>query len=114
MPEVGGALAVAGVAYDIYNGKPVEQAVVSGAVGFGASVAAGAAIGTLIPVPVVGTAAGAVSGAVVGLFASGMVDSLYQNGTDSIGQAFDDGVKAVGDTGKTIGNLAEDAWHAIF
>lgn len=112
--RAGGALAVAGVAYDIANGKPAAQAIVSGGIGFGASVAAGAAIGTLIPVPIVGTAVGAIGGAVVGVFASGMVDSLWTNGVGDVGGAIEDGAKAVGDAGKAIGGLAEDAWDAIF
>lgn len=112
--KAGGALAVAGVAYDVANGKPVDQAVVSGAVGFGTSVLAGAAIGSAIPVPVVGTAAGALGGAVVGVFASGMVDSLYENGVGAVGDAIEEGAQAVGDAGKAIGNLAEDAWNAVF
>lgn len=112
--RAGGALAVAGVAYDIANGKPVGQAVVSGGVGFGASVAAGAAIGTAIPVPVVGTAVGAVGGAVVGVFASGAVDSLWQNGIGDVGGAIEDGAEAVVDTAAAIGGIAEDAWNAVF
>ncbi|WP_410604956.1 hypothetical protein [Amycolatopsis sp. lyj-90] len=112
--RAGGALAVAGVVYDIANGKPAAQAIVSGGVGFGASVAAGAAIGTLIPVPVVGTAVGAIGGAVVGVFASGMVDSLWTNGIGDVGGAIEDGAEAVGNAGKAIGGLAKDAWDAIF
>lgn len=112
--KVGGALAVAGVVYDVANGKPVDQAVVSGAVGFGASVAAGALIGSAIPVPVVGTAVGALGGAVVGVFTSGMVDSLYENGIGAVGDAIEDGAAAIGDAGRAIGSLAEDAWDAIF
>lgn len=112
--RAGGALAVAGVAYDIANGKPAMQAVVSGGVGFGASVAAGAAIGTMIPVPVVGTAVGAVGGAVVGVFASGAVDSLWQNGVGDVGGAIEDGAEAVGNAGEAVGGLAEGAWDAVF
>ncbi|MGV9799100.1 WXG100 family type VII secretion target [Mycobacterium sp. NPDC003449] len=116
--KVGGALAVGGIAYDIANGKDVDQAIVSGGAGFGASVLAGtltgAAIGSAIPVPGVGTAAGAVVGAAVGIFTSGAVDSLYQNGIGSVGQAISDGAAAVSNTGKAIGGLAEDAWDAIF
>lgn len=112
--RAGGALAVAGVAYDIAHGKPVEQAVVSGAVGFGASVAAGAAIGTLIPVPIVGTALGALGGIAVGLFASGAVDSLYEHGVGDVGAAWDAGVDAVTETGAAIGDLGEEVWDAIF
>lgn len=112
--KLGGAMAVGGVVYDIANGKDVDQAIVSGGVGFGASVLAGAAIGTAIPVPVVGTAVGALGGAVVGIFASGAVDSLYQNGIGAVGDAISDGATAVADTGKALGGLAEDAWNAIF
>ncbi|WP_216212599.1 WXG100 family type VII secretion target [Amycolatopsis aidingensis] len=122
--KLGGALAIGGIAYDIANGKPVDQAVVSGGVGFGASVAAGAAVGTVIGGPV-GTAVGAVVGAGVGVFTSGMVDSLYENGIGEVGQAIEDGGQAVVDTGKAIadgvGDAAgavaggvKDAWDAVF
>jgi uncharacterized membrane protein len=107
-------LAAGGIAYDIANGKDFDQAIVSGGVGFGASVLAGAAIGTAIPVPIVGTAVGALGGAVVGVFASGAVDSLYENGIGAVGDAISDGASAVTDTGKALGGLAEDAWNAIF
>jgi uncharacterized protein YukE len=112
--RVGAGLAVAGVVYDIHNGKPVEQAVVSGAAGFASSVAAGALIGSLIPVPVVGTVLGAAGGAVVGLFVSGAVDSMYQNGVFSVRQAFSGGQEALEDTGHAIVGLGEDVWDAIF
>jgi len=110
----GGAIAFAGIAYDIHNGKPVDQAIVSGGVGFGASVAAGAVIGSFIPVPVVGTAVGALGGAVVGIFASGAVDSLYKNGIGDVGDAAKDGVSAVGDVADAGKNLVSDAWHSLF
>lgn len=116
--KVGGGLAVAGVVYDIANGKDVDQAIVSGAAGFGASVLAGAGagalIGSAIPIPGVGTVGGALVGATVGIFTSGAVDSLYQNGIGSLGSAIADGTSAVADTGKAIGGLAKGAWDAIF
>jgi len=31
--KAGGAIALAGIVYDIHNGKPVDQAIVSGGVG---------------------------------------------------------------------------------
>ncbi|PRX44333.1 hypothetical protein B0I33_112211 [Prauserella shujinwangii] len=122
--RLGGALAVGGIAYDIAHGKPVDQAIVSGGAGFAASVGAGAAVGTVIGGPV-GTAVGAVIGAGVGVFTSGMVDSLYENGIGAVGQAIDDGAKAVTDTlevvGDGIGDAAsavaggvKEAWDAIF
>lgn len=109
--KVGGALAVAGIAYDIHNGKDPVQATVSGGLGFGASVAAGAAIGTLIPVPVVGTAIGAVVGAGVGIFTSGMVDNLFEGG--DLGDAAEAGLDAVQDTGGAIVDGIEDVGGAI-
>lgn len=116
--KVGGALAAAGVVYDIANGKDVDQAIVSGAAGFGASVLAGAGagalIGSAIPIPGVGTIGGALVGATVGIFTSGAVDSLYQNGIGSPGDAITDGATAVADTGKAIGGFAKGAWDAIF
>lgn len=112
--RAGGVLAAAGVVYDIATGKPADQAIVSGAVGFGASVAAGAAIGTLIPVPVLGTALGAVGGAAVGLFASGAVDAIYEHGIGDVSGAWNAGVDALADTGSAIGDLTEGAWDAIF
>lgn len=111
---LGGAVAVGGIAYDIYEGKPVDQAVVSGCLGFGAAVAAGALIGTAIPVPGVGTLVGAVGGAAVGIFTSGAVDTLYTEGLGSVGAAIGDGAAAVADTGSAIGELATGAWDAIF
>ncbi|MDI9895975.1 hypothetical protein QM797_14715 [Rhodococcus sp. IEGM 1381] len=111
---LGGALAVGGIAYDIYEGKPVDQAIVSGGLGFGAAVAAGALIGTAIPVPGVGTLVGAAGGAIVGIFISGAVDTLYTEGLGSVGDAIGDGAAAVADTGSAIGELATRAWDAIF
>lgn len=112
--RVGAGLAVAGVAWDIYNGKPADQAIVSAAASFGASVAAGAAIGTLIPAPVLGTVVGAGVGAVVGIFTSGAVDTLYEDGIGSAGDAVVDGWDALYDTGASIGDLATGAWDVFF
>lgn len=112
--RVGGGLAVAGTAWDIYNGKPADQAIVSAGVSFGASVAAGAAIGTLIPAPVLGTVVGAGVGAAVGIFTSGAVDTLYEDGLGSAGDAVVDGWDELYDTGASIGDLATGAWDALF
>jgi RHS repeat-associated protein len=101
-PKIGGGLALAGIGYDIATGKDPVQAVAAGGGGFAASVLAGAAIGSFIPVPGVGTAVGALGGAVVGTFTSGAIDSLFENGLDP-GKALDRGVEAVADTGKAIG-----------
>lgn len=113
--KVGGALAVAGIAYDIHNGKPVEQAIVSGTAGFAASVAAGALIGSIVPGP--GTAVGAVAGAIVGagtgIFTSGAVDAMYTDGL-SVGGAVNGGLDALDATGDAIGGGISKAWNAIF
>lgn len=122
--RAGGVLAAGGIAYDIANGKPADQAIVSGGAGFAASVGAGALAGTAIGGPV-GTAVGAVAGVAVGAFTSGAVDSLYENGVGAIGTAVEDGGQAVLDTGSAIGGLAKDtgsavaggvkdAWDAVF
>lgn len=112
--KAGGALAAAGVVYEISQGKDPVQATVGGVASFGASVAVGAGVGSLIPVPVVGTAAGAIVGAGVGVFTSGMVDSLFENGVDEIGGAIEDGAKAVADVGSAIGGGVKDAWNSVF
>jgi hypothetical protein len=100
-----GALAVGGIAYDIANGKPVAQAVTAGATSWAAATAAGAVVGSFVPVPVVGTLVGAGAGFVVGAFTSGAVNSLFENGPTDIGTAIDAGGKSVVDTGKAIGSL---------
>jgi hypothetical protein len=80
----GTVITAAGVAYDIHNGKPVDKAIISGTVGFAASLAAGALGGAAIggiggPGGVV-LAAGVGSGSVVVgmLFADG-ADKVYDN-----------------------------------
>ncbi|GAB2449927.1 hypothetical protein GCM10027062_33940 [Nocardioides hungaricus] len=105
--KLGGALAVAGIGLDIASGEDPVQAVASGGGGFLASVAAGAGagavVGTFVPIPGVGTAAGAIIGAGVGIFTSGAIDSLFENGPD-VGEAFNSGVDALADTGEAIGD----------
>lgn len=103
--KAGGALAAAGILWDIHSGKDPTQAVASGAGGFLASVGAGAAtgaiVGSFVPIPGVGTAAGAIIGAGVGIFTSGAIDSLFENGPD-VGEAAEAGWDAVQDTGGAI------------
>lgn len=77
--------------------------------------------GSFIPVPDAGTAvgvvAGAVVGTVVGTFTSGAVDSLWKSGGDSlddVGTAAVDGVREIGKTARSVGDLAEGAWDALF
>ncbi|MBK8755752.1 MAG: hypothetical protein IPM08_01130 [Actinomycetales bacterium] len=114
--RAGPAFAVAGIGYDIATGKDPTQAVVSGGVGFaagwGASIAAGAAIGTLVPIPVVGTVGGAIVGAAVGIFTSGAIDSLFEGG--SVGDAISEGAHAVAETGEAIVDGLSSAWNSLF
>ena len=113
--------------YDDYvnGGESLPQAVTSNVGGLVAGMVAGAyiggAIGTAIPVPILGTDVGAIAGGLVGagvgIFTSGMIDSLWENGVDSledVGGAIVDGGKEVVDTVKDVGGLAKDGWNAVF
>jgi len=104
--KVGGGLAVAGIGYDIHQGKDPVQAVAAGGGGFAASVGAGMAtgmaIGTFVPVPGVGTAAGAVVGAAVGVMTSGAINSVFEEGAN-VREAASAGLKAGTDTAKALG-----------
>ncbi|MCP3423056.1 hypothetical protein [Nocardioides pinisoli] len=104
-----------GVFNDYQEGESTTQVAVSQGVstglgvaaGIGASAASGAAVGAMFGsvVPGVGTAVGAVVGTAVGagvaIFADGAIDSLFENGPD-VGQAWDEGVDALADTGDAI------------
>ncbi|MFE9207259.1 hypothetical protein [Micromonospora sp. NPDC007230] len=108
--RVGGGVAGLGVIYDAtVGGKSWEQAFVSNGASFLASTATGALIGSMIPVPVLGTALGAAGGLVVGLLTSGTIDSLYANGGD-LGKTISDGADAVVEFGGAVG----EAWDTAF
>lgn len=111
--KVGGLTAVAEIAYDIYSGTPAKQAVVSGGTSMLATVATGAAVGTLVGGPV-GAAVGAGVGALAGIATSGMVDGVFEDGYESVGDTMADGVGALHDTGKAIADLTTGAWRAVF
>lgn len=94
------------VARDAWYGRlDAAQELRDDATGFLASMAAGAGtgavIGSFVPVPGVGTVAGAVVGAAVGVFTSGVIDSLFEEGPD-VGAALDRGTEALADTGQAI------------
>lgn len=115
--DVGGkALGAAGLGLGIYSdlqdGESATQAIVSQGGGMVASIAAGAAIGTMIPVPILGTAVGALGGAVVGLMADGAIDSLFENGPD-VGAALDEAGEAVADAGGAIVDGVSSVGSAI-
>ncbi|WP_210438793.1 hypothetical protein [Nocardioides xinjiangensis] len=102
---LGGVLAVGGIFYDMHgpNQESAEQAVTSNLGGFAASVGTGALVGTAIGGPV-GTVVGTVVGAGVGIFTSGMIDELWENGGD-VGDAVLAGVDAVVETGEAIADV---------
>lgn len=123
---------IAATGYAIHSDWEEEgaaQAITSNAVPAVASIAAGAAsgayiggvVGSFVPVPGVGTAAGVVVGAavgtVVGAFTSGAVDSLFQSGADSLGDwggAVVDGVEEIGETFSDVGDAVGDVFDSIF
>lgn len=131
-------LGVAATGYAIYDdiqhGESPAQAAVSNGVGFAAALGAGAligaGIGSVIPVggTIVGAVVGAVVGAGIGIITSGMIDSMWEDGVDNmgdvgdaIGDGWDEMTGTFGDAGDLIGDAAgavgggiEDAWNAIF
>jgi hypothetical protein len=118
IPVVGLAITAAGIGYDIHQGKPAGKAVISGVGGAAAAMVAGAAIGTMIPLPVAGTVIGAIGGLAFGLATSGALDYAYdglpQGVKDSIENGFSAAGDAIGDIGGSIGGGARKAWDAIF
>ncbi|WP_010541282.1 hypothetical protein [Dietzia alimentaria] len=115
MARASGVLAVGGVAYDIaVLDKPWHQAVVTGSASFGASVAAGAALGTLIPVPFLGTAIGAGVGAGVGIFTSGAIDHMFESKSFDVSDAVDAGWDELKGTVGLGTNAVTSTWKALF
>ena len=125
-------LGVAATGYGIYDdmqhGESAQQAVVSNVGGFAAgagagfvaSLGAGALVGAVAgsAVPVVGTVVGAVVGGVVGgavgSMTSGAIDHLYEDSSAGVSDTLEAGWDELAGTGAAIGNLATDAWDAIF
>lgn len=123
---------IAAAGYAIHSDWEEEgatQAIASNAVPAVASIAAGAAsgayfggmVGSFVPVPGVGTAAGVVVGAaigtVVGAFTSGAIDSLFDSGADTLGDwggAVVDGLEEVGETFSAVGEGVGDVFDSIF
>ena len=105
VPVAGAVITAAGVGYDITQGKDPGKAVASGALGFGASVAAGAAVGMVIGGPV-GVVAGAVVGAGIGAVTEYAVDEwVYDAAVNAGGSVIDKAGDAFGDIQKGIGGL---------
>ena len=126
------ALDVAAAGFGIHSDWDEEgptQAIVSNAAPAAASIGAGilagaatgAVVGSFIPIPGVGTAAGVVVGAGIGLvagaFTSGAVDSLFDSGADSLGDwggAVADGFEEVGATVGGVIDGAGEVFDSIF
>lgn len=66
VPFVGTAITAVGVGFDIHEGKDPKEAIVTGASSLAAGAAAGAVVGSFVPIPFVGTLAGAAVGYGVG------------------------------------------------
>ncbi len=109
----GRGLAVAGVAWDISNGKPPGKAIFSGAAAYGgASLAVGAATTFLVSNPVGWAALGVGALGVGGGVAAGMVgDAVWDAMPDEVTDKIDQGVE---DVGNAIGGTAKSAWDALF
>lgn len=123
---------IAATGYAIHSDWAEEgpaQAITSNAVPAVAGIAAGAAsgayfggmVGSFVPVPGLGTAAGVVIGAgvgtVVGAFTSGAIDSLFDSGADALGDwgsAVADGIEEVGDTFGDVAEGVGDVFDSIF
>jgi RHS repeat-associated protein len=111
VPIIGLGVSAVGIVVDIGQGKPVEQAVVSGAGGAAAGLAIGGAIGSVVPVA--GTAVGAVVGAGVGWAVSSGIDWLYEN-PDTVENWVSTGTDAVGGAAGAVASGAKDVWNSVF
>lgn len=121
VPVLGVAATGYGVWADMEAGEGTGQAVVSNvggaAIGMGAAIGTGALIGSFIVPPagtIVGAGVGAIVGAAAGIFASGAIDHMWENTSEGFVDTVQAGWKEITDTGEAIGDLASDAWGAIF
>lgn len=108
-PALGLPIAIAGAAYDAHEAPPdnresLTRAAVSNGAGWLASIAMGTAIGTPIG-GVPGAVIGAVAGGIYGVATSGMVDAMFEHGTEDRNHLAD-GWNAVVDTGASL-------WKAV-
>lgn len=118
VPFIGAAIAVAGIGYDIENGKPAVKAVASGGGGIIGGIlggmAGGAMGGTLTGGPI-GTVVGSVVGGVAGgLIASGVIDAAYDRLPEGVKDAFNDGQATVSKALGEAGGEAKKLWDEIF
>ncbi|BCY06333.1 hypothetical protein [Actinoplanes sp. L3-i22] len=118
IPVIGAAITVAGVGYDIHQGKPAVKAIASGGGGMLASIAGGAATGAALGAmganPVTVVVGAAIGGAVAGLAAGGVIDAGYDRLPEGVQDAFNQGQAAVGKAIGEVGDDAERLWQKIF
>ncbi|QYN35500.1 hypothetical protein K1T35_45575 [Pseudonocardia sp. DSM 110487] len=110
-----------GVAYDVFQGKSLVKAAVSGVGGTVAAGLTGARIGALIGTFAggpVGTAAGAVLGWGAGLAVSAIADWGYDQLPKGLRDSIENGTRpvenAIRDTGKAMLDGMTKAWDVIF
>jgi hypothetical protein len=117
LPIVGLAITGAGIGYDISQGKPAGEAIISGVGGALASALMGAAAGTAIGGPL-GTVVGAGVGIIAGVATSGVIEWGYDQLPQGVRNCIEDGAKtvgnAIGETGKAIGGGVKRVWDSIF
>lgn len=111
-----------GIYDDIQHGESGWQAAASNGGGFlagmGAGAGTGALIGSIVPGPgtAIGAVVGTLVGAGVGIVTSGMIDSMWENGVDSlgdVGSALGDGWNELTGTVSGLGSMAGDAASAV-
>lgn len=108
----GRGLAVAGVAWDINNGKPPGKAIFSGATAYGGGAIAAAGAGLLVSNPVGWAAVGIGAAGVGGGILAGMAgDAIWDAMPDGVTNKINQGVE---DVGNAIGDAATSTWEALF
>jgi len=111
----GAGVSIVGIGYDVMHGKPLVKATVSGVGGAITAAYVGAAIGTLVPIPVLGTVLGAGVGWGAGLLMSGIIDAGYDMALpQGVKDAVENGTKPIDDALVGAGNAIGKAWDAIF
>jgi hypothetical protein len=71
-------------------------------------------IGSFVPIPVVGTVAGAVGGLIVGVAFSAGLDRVYDELPKNVTDSIEGGLDRVGNTIGDAGGAIKDAWNSIF
>lgn len=115
LPVVGTAVTIAGIGWDVHNGKDVSTAVV------GATAGTLATIGTVATVSFFGGPVGwgVGAGVIVGIGTAWAAEWAWENVvSDDVKKKVDEGIDWVADTAKGVGSSIADgassAWNAIF